>query len=127
MMLEKISHTILSLVLLVSTIGMAVSKHYCGESLVSVSVFSNGDLDSCCDMDNCCHSDTQVFQVKEDFSVPTVSTIPVLSELDVLGHDLLTGGFLFVSETDVASLNFIEAPPLLPIQKTLSLKQVYLL
>lgn len=107
---------------------MAVSKHYCEESLVSVSVFGDGNEDSCCDMDNCCHNETEVFQVKEDFSVPVVSNIPVLSELDILGHDLLVE-LLNVpkTKTEVASLYYIETPPLLPIQKTLSLKQVYLL
>lgn len=125
MMLKRISHIILSLVLLVSTIGMAVSKHYCEESLVSVSVFS--DNDSCCDMDNCCHNETQVYQLKEDFSIPANPTIPDLSELDLWGNDLFTVELLNNPETEVAALNFIETPPLLPIQKTLSLKQVYLL
>ncbi len=78
-------------------------------------------------MDNCCHNETQVYQVKEDFSVPVVSNIPVLAELDVLGHDLFAAGLLSDPEIEVASLDFIETPPLLPIQKTLSLKQVYLL
>lgn len=78
-------------------------------------------------MDSCCHNETQVYQVKEDFSVPAVSSIPVLAELDILGHDLLAVRLLNEPETEVASLNFIEAPPLLPIQKTLALKEVFLL
>ena len=47
--------------------------------------------------------------------------------LDLWGNDLFTVELLNNPETDVAALNFIETPPLLPIQKTLSLKQVYLL
>ncbi len=124
-MLKRISHITLSLLLLVSTMGMTVSKHFCGGSLVSVSVL--GDDDSCCDMGNCCHNETQVYQVKEDFSIPPVSTIPVLAELDILGHDLFAQRLLNAPEAEVAGSNFIDPPPLLPIQKTLSLKQVYLL
>jgi hypothetical protein len=124
-MLKRTGHIILSLVLLVSTMGMAVSKHYCKGSLESVAVFH--EAKSCCDMDNCCHDETQVYQVKEDFSVPAVSSIPVLAELDILGHDLLAVGLLNAPETEDANLNFIEAPPLLPIQKTLALKEVFLL
>jgi hypothetical protein len=123
-MLKRISHIILSLVLLVSTMGMAVSKHYCGENLVSVSVFSN-DNDSCCDMDNCCQNETNVYQVKEDFSVPPGSTIPVLAELDILGYDLFAGTGLINPEKEIENTVFDESPLLLPIQKTLSLKQVY--
>ncbi len=78
-------------------------------------------------MDSCCRNETQVYQVKEDFSVPAVSCIPVLAELDILGHDLLAVGLLNAPVTEVASLSFIEAPPLLPIQKTLALKEVFLL
>ncbi len=106
---------------------MAVSKHYCEESLVSVAVFGGGDNDSCCDMDNCCHNETQVYQVKEDFSVPVNLNVPALAEFYILGHNLLVEGLLNVPKAEVASLNYIETPPLLPIQKTLSLKQVYLL
>jgi hypothetical protein len=124
-MLKRISHIILSALLLISTMGMAVSKHYCAGSLESVAVFY--EAKSCCDMDSCCHNETQVYQVKEDFSVPAVSSIPVLAELDILGHDLLAVRLLNEPETEVASLNFIEAPPLLPIQKTLALKEVFLL
>lgn len=102
---------------------MAVSKHYCEGSLESVAVFH--EAKSCCDMDNCCHNETEVYQVKEDFSVPAVTNIPVLAEHDILGHDLFAEGLSNAPETGVASLDFIETPPLLPIQKTLSLKQVY--
>lgn len=124
-MLKKISHIILSLVLLISTMGMTVSKHYCQGNLMSVSLF--GQNKSACNMGNCCHSETHVYQVKEDFSVPAFSTVPVLAELDILGHDLFAGLGLIVPEIENSTPFVSETPPLLPIQKTLALKQVYLL
>ena len=122
-MLKRISHIILSLVLLVSTMGMAVSKHYCQGDLYSVSV--DGLNNDKCDMGDCCHDEAHFFKVQEDFYTPQISTIPVLAELDILGHDLFSEVLLNAPEQEVAGINFIETPPLLPIQKTLSLKQVY--
>jgi len=124
-MLKKISHIILSCMLLVATMGMAVSKHYCQGDLMSVSLF--GQNKSACDMGNCCHNETHIYQVKEDFSVPPVSTAPILAEIDILGHDLFAGLGLIVPETENTTSFVFETPPLLPIQKTLALKQVYLL
>jgi hypothetical protein len=126
-MLRTFSHIILSLVLLVSTIGMAVSKHYCGGELASVSIYQNDDDDSCCDMDNCCHDEKEVYQVKGDYSVPAISTLPMLAELDVLGHNLFAGENLLALENESVTPTECESPPLLPIQKTLAVKQVYLL
>lgn len=103
---------------------MAVSKHYCGEDLISVSVF-NSENDACCDMDDCCQNENQIYQVKEDFSIPPVSTIPVLAELDILGHDLIAGTGLIGTEKETKNTVFDESPRLLPLQKTLALKQVY--
>lgn len=103
---------------------MAVSKHYCGEDLISVSVF-NSENDACCDMDDCCQNENQIYQVKEDFSVSPASTIPVLAELDILGHDLFAGIGLAALETEAVNPTFDESPRLLPLQKTLALKQVY--
>ena len=126
-MLKTFSHITLSLILLVSTMGMAVSKHYCGDDLVSVSLYDNSEDDSCCDMDNCCHNENQVFQVKEDFSVPAISSIPVLAEFDILGHNLTDWEAITEPEAENNTLSFIDSPPPKTIQKVLSLKQVYLL
>ncbi len=124
-MLKKISHIILSCLLLISTMGMTVSMHYCGEELISVSLLN--EADSCCDMGDCCQSETHVYQVNEDFSVPAVSTVPVLAEFDILGHDLFAMIGLVIPKTDTDTPAFEEPPPVLPIQKTLALKQVFLL
>lgn len=124
-MVKKISHIILSCLLLIATMGMAVSKHYCGGELVSVSLY--GQDNHCCDMGDCCQNETHIYQMKEDFSVPVISTVPVLAEFEILGHDLLHSFNLTAPETEPVTTAFSESPPLLPIQKTLALKQVFLL
>ncbi len=124
-MLRKVSHIILTLLLLVSTMGVAVSKHYCSGSFVSVSVFN--EAESCCGESDCCHNENEVFQVKTDFSAPIISSVPVLAELDILGHNLFTE-ILFTSfNTEKEEFLFDSSPPPKTIQKSLSLKQVYLL
>ena len=124
-MLQKISHIILASLLMISTVGMAVNKHYCGGEIVSVSLYDNGD--SCCDMDDCCKNETQVFQVKEEFSVPATSTIPILAEFDILGQNLTDWEAISEPDAENTELSYIDSSPHKTIQKVLSLKQVYLL
>ena len=111
--------------LLISTIGFMVSKHYCGGEMVGISVFQ--EEEPCCDMDGCCHNETHTYQVKNDFSAPVNTTIPILAELDVIGHDLLfIEGLLDEPESDNKTFIDYTSPPK-NIQTVLSLKQVYLL
>ncbi len=126
-MFKRISHIILSLLLLVSTMGMTVSKHYCGEKLVSVSLMEDGAENSCCNMVNCCHSETQIFQLKEDFSIPSISNLPVLPEINILGCDLANRDTFSMIESLEVPTAYTQIPPLLPILKSLSVKEVYLL
>ena len=118
-------NTALSLLLLISTIGLVVSTHYCGGEMVGISVFQ--EEEPCCDMDGCCHNETHTYQVKNDFSTPAIATIPVLAELDILNHDLLFIEGLFAEpESDNTTFIDFSSPPK-NIQNVLSLKQVYLL
>ena len=66
-MFRKAGHIILLILLLISTTGFAISKHYCGTKLVSISIDS--DAKSCCgdDTGKCCHDKSEHFQLKEDF------------------------------------------------------------
>lgn len=67
-MLRIIYHTTLTLLLLLSTIGIRASQHFCGSKLISTSFFS--EADSCCPdkgTDNCCHNETKIFQNLEGF------------------------------------------------------------
>ncbi len=57
--------------------GFSVSRHFCGGTLVDVSVIA-GVADSCsddgssCEMGNCCHNENQVYQLDEDYTSPMV-------------------------------------------------------
>jgi hypothetical protein len=124
-MLKKVSYIILSSLLLVSSIGMVVSRHYCGNTLVSVVI--DKEADSCCGDSDCCHNENQYYNLKEDFSVPQISNVPVLAELDIIGFELMND---FLSETHelkntIPAFSDLPNPP--TIQETLALKQLYLL
>jgi len=63
--------------MLVSTSGVTVTKHFCGERLASVSVLGDGGC-SCASMaadDNCCHTERDLYQVDDDFSVAPIRSL----------------------------------------------------
>ena len=123
-MLKRFSHISLSLLLLVSTMGFAVSKHYCGDALVDIAY--NEEADSCCDTGSCCHNETQVFQLDEDFSVPQIASTPDLHEIAVFGFTLFT-----IDQTPSEHLEETiyqnNSPPTSTVIDALSLRQVFLL
>ena len=65
-MLKTSLNYIMSILLLVSIIGISINKHYSGKELYSVSIFS--EPDSCCDEPcDCCNETTEVFQITDVF------------------------------------------------------------
>lgn len=66
-MVKRASHIVLVLLLLVSTSGITISKHYCGGNLRAVTIMTTPD--PCCDTEGCCHNDTEVYQVSDDYSI----------------------------------------------------------
>ena len=122
-MLKKISHIILTLLFLITSVGVTVSKHYCGSTLKSVSVIVAPE--PCCEIpDGCCHDESITIKMENDFSITSlfVDFTPFAVELPSaikLIQDEYTG-----LETIV---RFIHKPPPLTIQAVLSYLQSYLL
>tara|TARA_R110002050_G_scaffold183855_2_gene317315 strand:+ start:2536 stop:2904 length:369 start_codon:yes stop_codon:yes gene_type:complete len=122
-MLKKISHIMLISLILLTTMGMTVSKHYCGSSLESVGVLSTPE--DCCKMPNeCCHHESFTIKIQDDFSVTTHAfdftqfavVLPALVELVPVG-----------ATEKPSSVSFLDAPPPPKIQTVLSRLQAYLL
>lgn len=68
-MLYKLIHVFFSLVLVISTTGVTIDKHYCGDNLVSYSLF--GKAKTCSDMDeSCCHEQTDTYKLAVDYTAP---------------------------------------------------------
>ena len=66
-MAGKISHIVIVLLLLVSTTGFSISKHYCENHLVSVAI--NKNAEPCNNHeDSCCQNFTVHFEVEDYFN-----------------------------------------------------------
>ena len=129
-MIRKISHIAITLLFAVLTVGFTVSRHYCGDSLVAVSVFSGSD-DSCsgddssCDMGGCCHNEHNVVQFQQDYTSPFV--LEHVSFIPVLLQDYpLELAFLPDLDQELQSpLAQAEAPPPKDVGSILAAIQVY--
>lgn len=120
-MLKKISHIILVLLVLVTTMGMTVSAHYCGGELKSVQLVTASD--SCCG-DSCgsCHNEIIKVEVEDDFTIQMInfdftqdfSFLPAFIQL------LLVPSFI----EEIVQVAYHKPPPL-KIQTVLSDLQVY--
>jgi hypothetical protein len=123
MMHRKISHIFLFVMLLTATTGLAVSKHFCNESLISSAFYS--EADSCCD-DNCCRDNLEFIQLDEKFQVSESSAVPGIIQVVLLfriSQDLV---FLF-PDRYVQALKTENEPPPPGLPVFLSLRQTYLL
>lgn len=123
-MLKRFSHISLSLLLLISTVGIGVSKHYCGDALVDIAF--NEEAKSCCDDGACCSNETMVYQLNEDFSAPQIASAPDLMEIAVFGFTVFA---VDQNPAEQATETFHQnnPPPRSTINQALSLKQVFLL
>jgi hypothetical protein len=124
-MLKKASHIILSLLLLVSTTGLAISKHYCCGELISTSLFV--EADSCCDSDDCCKNETEVFQLDEDFSVSTAIELPESVQIDLLAVYLVVLNLSVEENALVDEFLITDSLPPPKIKTSLAKRQTYLL
>ncbi len=126
-MLKRIAHIIFALLLLTATTGFALSKHYCGTDVVSVSI--NSEAESCCDdmgSDDCCRNETEHLQLKVDFVNSSIDFQFQETDIDILFPAL----FVFIQDTYTADqdfeISYPESPPHPKISTLLSLFQAYL-
>lgn len=127
-MLKIAANIILSVVVLVSTSGFTISKHYCGSRLVDVAVMV--EAENCCGDEGssgCCHNETEYFQLEADYLISIVG----IDLQEILPDIVYTDLPVFI--TDEANtghsdiLNFAESPPQPDGSQIISLKQAFLL
>lgn len=100
-LIRKASHIILSFILILTTAGMTITKHYCGSKLVSINIFT--EPDKCCNNSDCCHNETVTVKINADiinlspvYSFETVSssisfiTAAIFNNIPVLSAYLTT-------------------------------------
>ncbi|MFA8450246.1 MAG: hypothetical protein ACEPOW_06105 [Bacteroidales bacterium] len=125
-MIKIASHIILSLMLLVSTIGIAISKHYCNDNLISTAVYSNAD--ACCASDKCCEHKTEFNQIDTDYSASPSIHIPESAHFILSLFSLTIMNLYDTENTWLSKFVFTEHPPPIANNQTLlAIKQIYLL
>lgn len=124
-MFKYLIHIVFSFLLLFATTGLAMSKHFCGEYLISTSLFA--EADSCCDTEGCCRNETDLYQVNEYFSTPDPHQLPDLMRLDLLLSVVNRYVAPFTKEISNSFFSGKRPPPPYKIQKLLSKIQSYLL
>lgn len=122
-MLKKIAHIIFAALIFIGTVGMTISKHYCGTSLKSISV--NISPDNCCDeSSDCCRNESFTIQLEDDFSIVSSNF-----DFNILSFTLNSFSELIQSEkldkNLFSNVYYKGSPP--KIQEVLSKLQVYLL
>ena len=125
-MIKATGHIILSFLLLLSTSGLVVSKHFCGGKLISTSFYV--EADSCCDSGDCCKNETEVFKLDEDIQVSTMLELPQLAQMDLLAIPLVIFNLKVEEDQIIEEFTIAESPPPSPkIQISLAKRQTYLL
>ena len=127
-MFKRITHILTAILLLVTTMGFSVSTHYCGSSLIEISI--NSVAEPCCSgMANsgCCHDETEYFQFDEDFVSSIVIEDIQISDFDILFPLAIVYILNGSDGVDNDILNFAESPPPPNLHSTLSLFQTYLI
>lgn len=122
MMFKKISHILFAFLMMISTMGVTISKHYCGGNLQDVNIASVAD--TCCNDGGCCSTEIEKYQLEVDFSISSF-------KIDFTQFALVSPVVIQLLNVELAVLNtefYTENPPPPPKIKTvLSSLQTYLL
>ena len=112
-MFKRLPHIVLALLLVFSSVGVTISRHYCGNTLVSTSLF--GVPHSCCGSQcKACHNVTISCKITDSFvassfTVESSQTVTFQWDLATL-CDLYSGS---VSSFMAINANqFLKSPPL---------------
>ena len=127
-MFRKIVNIAFALLLLTTTTGITVSKHYCGTQLIEVSI--NSEAEPCCsDMGSsgCCHNETDFFQFDDDFVGPHFVEIIQVTDFNILFPIVLAYIANTPANIEKDILNFAESPPAPVLHTSLSFLQTYLI
>ena len=128
-MFKKVLNIIVALLSFATTTGFTISKHYCGDDLISMTIDSK--TKSCCGDEscNCCHNETEIIQLKEHF-INFISKISLNNNVTI---DLLIFSNLFdqnyscITENVNNNLIFNDTSPPKQTRDTLAGIQSYLL
>ena len=108
-MLKRILHIVLVLLLAVATTGFTIDKHYCGNQLLSVSIFK-ADKCSCGGPCKDCHTNVKQVKVSDNYCVPEVIHLqePISSDLLFVYNNAF---FNLTYSAEVTDFFMLKEPP----------------
>lgn len=113
MLTKKLGHIILVFLLLISTAGVSINKHYSGGELFSTALFL--EADSCCETPcGCCDESTETIKVEADY-MASIFELDDIADLDLLYASIPL--VLQLISTEVSTNSFKTgdfSPPQLP-------------
>ena len=128
-MLRKIVHIVLVIFLMVLTTGISISKHYCGDEIVRISLSSEHQY--CCAEGefNCCKIIKEKIQLVENYlaSQSNYQYVEASKNLQFANHTLLKDTFYFTFIAHTQKYNNYNFPPPQKIKAILARLQTYLL
>lgn len=109
---KKITHIIMVFLLLVSTAGVTVNKHYSGGELFATAFFV--DADTCCETPcGCCNESTDLLKIDADYLAEAYEFVEV-AQFDLLFAYTAVPEVLQSVTTLFHQFLFEDAPPPLP-------------
>ncbi|PCJ85578.1 MAG: hypothetical protein COA57_07480 [Flavobacteriales bacterium] len=112
--MKRVLSISLLLTLLIATLGLIISKHYCGGHLVATQLYNTMDEEDCCGDENpedgCCDDETLSFQFEEDYLTSSKKQIKSYSTPIVVMLPQLISQYFSEQKTTVYFLNY--KPPL---------------
>ncbi|MCF8229040.1 MAG: hypothetical protein K9G58_13315 [Bacteroidales bacterium] len=100
----------LAFLMVLSTIGITIHKHYSHGELYSVALFGNAD--PCCEMDcGCCYEESETYRLTEEFITSSYELDKVLSTNAILKHSEIITGDHIVMQQKKAFLEKDKSPP----------------
>lgn len=122
MKFREIINPIIAFVLLVSTVGVVVNKHYSGGKLFSTALYVNAEsccsgAACCCDHDkDGCREERDFYRLISDYTVPEDSGIKTIELVDIFTYSFIQG-FIYAELNANAiskniALHIIKPPPI---------------
>ena len=104
-------HISLAILLMISSVGIVVSVHYCHDKLASISIFKESK--TCCTNPNCCQNETISIQFDEDYVVQDLQSLKKIIIAPILYSFIdFQNQFLWRNENFISFNKMKESPPL---------------
>jgi hypothetical protein len=119
-MFKKTTHICLIFLLLISTMGLTITKHYCGSHLINQTV--NTIPDNCCKGQcNHCHNESKHIILSDNFEnidtqlnfLSKITKLPDISQYSItmfIGtiHESFSSNLFYIAKTCASSRNVLE-------------------